>query len=147
MADGLDAEALSLLRPQLDVCAILMVARVLWTGIVDILLTDGRLPQADGTGLFAVGIVVPRTTAVPRQLLVLAWEFDDDAEARQVGQTIRNIEGEGEFVAMLFGGHGDGQRVKSAACPVLSEPVVEALVVIGRSTENLRFEVIGKSER
>ena len=114
-----------------------MIAAVLRTGVVDILLRDGRLPQTDGAGLLAVGVVVPGSTTIPRELLVFARQFDEDAQTGYLGQTIRNGEGEGQFVALLLGGHGDAQRVKSTALPVLGEPVAEALVVVGRGAENL----------
>ena len=136
--DGLDAEALASLGLELNVGAVLMVAAVLRTGIVDILLRDGRLPQADGAGLLAIGIVVPWSTTVPRQLLVFARQFDEDTQTGNLGQTIGNGEREGQFVALLLGSHRDAQRVESTAFPVLGKPIAEALVVVGGGTENLR---------
>ena len=85
LVNGLDAETLSLLGTQFDVGAVLVVTRVLRTGLVDILLRDRRLPQANGARLFAIRIVVPRSATIPRQLFVLAGQLNKDAQTRQWG--------------------------------------------------------------
>ena len=140
LVDSLDAEPLAFLRLQFYHRTVLVVSRVLRTGVVDVLLADCRFPQANGARHLTVRVVVPRSTAVPRQLLVFAGQFDENAEARQWGQRVGNLKGKDKLVAVLLCRHGDGERVESTAFPVLCQPVAKALVVVCRCAINLRFD-------
>ncbi len=106
-----------------------------------ILLRDSAFPQADGTRLFAIRVIIPRASAVPRQQFIVARQFDDDADARQFWQTVGNVESKGQFIVVLFSGHRKAQCVKTAVHPVLCEPVSETLVVVRRGAEDLSADV------
>ena len=59
LVKGLNTESLSLLGTKFYHRAVLVVAGVLRTGVVDVLFADLGVPQSDGTRYFAVWIVIP----------------------------------------------------------------------------------------
>ena len=65
--DCLHTECFSVLGLEDDERAVFMVAIVLWAGIVGELVGDGALPIAYQGRLLAVGIVLPRPAAIPRE--------------------------------------------------------------------------------